>query len=208
MHLEQPLQPADQGTGIVRQLTSFKEYIEEAPIRLKVMCFAGGLTVVMNGLLPVLNVFTFFDHTVSYLLNGFMVFFGIVTCVTELDEDWCGPQVHNWLHARQKWMHDWALGLTMLWGRGLFYIFQGTLALMFSSYFSVGCVLGCYMMITGLLCINQHFSEHKRHTAEAVFYERGAEAERGLHTDGQLRDYLSVGMTHPVANEGYIRVDY
>lgn len=52
-----------------------------------------------------------------------MVFFGVVTMVTESDPSFI--QVHETLTPLQKWMHEWAKGLTMLWGRGLFYVFQG-----------------------------------------------------------------------------------
>lgn len=53
-----------------------------------------------------------------------MVFFGVVTMVTESDPSFT-TQWHDYLLPLQQWMNEWAKGLTMLWGRGLFYVFQG-----------------------------------------------------------------------------------
>jgi len=38
-------------------LQKFQDYIEEAPHRIKVGCFAGGAAIVLNGLLSVIDVF-------------------------------------------------------------------------------------------------------------------------------------------------------
>jgi len=162
MHDSDPIEKTST-RELLRHVTAFKRYVEETPATLKVMCFIGGIAVVVNGIFGVLDLFSVFDKPVYYVVNAYQVFFGIVTCVTELDEDWCGGNVHSWLHQRQKWMHEWALGLTMLWGRGLFYVFQGVLALVSSSLLSVGVVIGLYMVVSGGLCINQHFKEHRHH---------------------------------------------
>ncbi|CAK9083240.1 ATP-binding cassette sub-family B member 10 [Durusdinium trenchii] len=100
-----------------------QEYIEGAPHRIKVGCFAGGAAIVLNGFLSVIDVFDVFDEPIYYVVNAYMVFFGVVTMVTESDPSFI--QVHETLTPLQKWMHEWAKGLTMLWGRGLFYVFQG-----------------------------------------------------------------------------------
>eukprot|EP00415_Alexandrium_ostenfeldii_P003865 UN3865 len=163
------------------------------------MCFMGGIAVVVNGIFGVLDVFDVFGDTLHYVVNAYQVFFGIVTCMTELDEDWCGP-LHGWLHQRQKWMHEWALGLTLLWGRGLFYLFQGTLVLVASSLLSLGLIIGVYMMVAGALCINQHFVERRKAQAGSP-----REAERGLHLGGSYSDF-GAGRTSPT--EEYIRVNY
>ena len=52
------------------------------------------------------------------------MFFGVVTMVTESDPSFA-TQWHDYLLPLQQWMNEWAKGLTMLWGRGLFYVFQG-----------------------------------------------------------------------------------
>jgi len=189
------LNPENPHTALLKHLTTFKNYIEETPTMLKIMCFGGGLAMVLNGFWGLFNLDQAFDHPVYYLVNGYQVFFGVVTCVTELDEDWCTPQVHRWLHERQKWMHDWALALTLLWGRALFYVFQGTLACVSAkSLFSVGLVVGLWMVLCGLLCLNQHYMEHRRDSASGSTHA----APGGTGSMGR-------GHAHP--NEEYIRVN-
>lgn len=47
--------------------------------------------------------------------------------------------------------YEYAKFLTLLWGRGLFYLFQGSLALVqFSLLYAV---VGVYMFVMGILCI-------------------------------------------------------
>ena len=65
-----------------------------------------------------------FDEPIYYVVNAYMVFFGAVTMITESDPSFI-TQLHDTLFPVQKWMYEWAKGLTMLWGRGLFYVFQG-----------------------------------------------------------------------------------
>jgi len=132
------------------------EYIEEAPRRLSYMCMFGGLAISLNGAFEVLNVFDVFDSTVRYLVHCYMVFFGLVTCITELHAD-ATPQLYENFRTTQKWMHDWALGLTTLWGRGLFHIFQGSLAIAASSSLGLGIVTGCYMLVMGFIYLYLHF---------------------------------------------------
>lgn len=142
-------------------LDSFRELheaIQQAPHYLNLMCQIGGCAVVLNGLFSVLDVFEAFSHTIFYIVNGYLVFFGIVTIITESHPDnW--PPLYGMLHSIQEWMHEWAMGLTMLIGRGLFYIFQGSLIILSSSLLSLGLFVGLYMMLVGSICVFQHWQE-------------------------------------------------
>eukprot|EP00443_Scrippsiella_acuminata_P131627 CAMPEP_0115577120 /NCGR_PEP_ID=MMETSP0272-20121206/2908_1 /TAXON_ID=71861 /ORGANISM="Scrippsiella trochoidea, Strain CCMP3099" /LENGTH=341 /DNA_ID=CAMNT_0003011921 /DNA_START=46 /DNA_END=1072 /DNA_ORIENTATION=- len=122
----------------------FLDYVEEAPRRLSLMCFLGGLAIMVNGLLGVLDVFQVFDHMIYYVVNLYQVFFGLVTCITELHPD-VSPDMYASFFKLQKFMHEWAKGLTTLWGRGLFHLFQGTLAMLSSG--DLGVLIGLYMMV-------------------------------------------------------------
>ncbi|CAL1165702.1 unnamed protein product [Cladocopium goreaui] len=137
-----------------------QEYIEEAPHRIKVGCFAGGAAIVLNGLLSVIDIFDVLDEPIYYVVNAYMVFFGAVTMVTESDPSFI-TQLHDSLLPVQKWMHEWAKGLTMLWGRGLFYVFQGTLCTLCSSLLSFGLIIGVYMTVMGVLCLLIHYKRSR-----------------------------------------------
>eukprot|EP00931_Biecheleriopsis_adriatica_P107200 TRINITY_DN81540_c0_g1_i1.p1 TRINITY_DN81540_c0_g1~~TRINITY_DN81540_c0_g1_i1.p1 ORF type:complete len:171 (+),score=32.70 TRINITY_DN81540_c0_g1_i1:58-570(+) len=145
---------------IAKSVSAFHDFVEEAPHRINVMCFAGGAAIVLNGFLGVLDVFDAFDDTIYYVVNAYMVFFGIVTCVTE-SHSGLSPELHEKFASTQEWMHEWAKGLTMLWGRGLFYVFQGTLCILSSSNLSLGVLIGAYLMVMGAVCINLHFRRRK-----------------------------------------------
>eukprot|EP00747_Dinoflagellata_sp_TGD_P197789 gnl/TRDRNA2_/TRDRNA2_69590_c0_seq1.p1 gnl/TRDRNA2_/TRDRNA2_69590_c0~~gnl/TRDRNA2_/TRDRNA2_69590_c0_seq1.p1 ORF type:complete len:165 (+),score=28.40 gnl/TRDRNA2_/TRDRNA2_69590_c0_seq1:99-593(+) len=137
-------------------LNDMHEYIEQAPHRINTLCFVGGVLVILNGALNVLNIFGAFDNLIYYIVHVYEVGFGIVTCVSETHAEFAGG-LHNAIEQTQKWMHEWAKGLTMLWGRGLFYIFQGALTLSASSLFSFGFIVGIYMMLMGAMCMSMHF---------------------------------------------------
>ncbi|CAE8712099.1 unnamed protein product [Polarella glacialis] len=141
---------------VMKGIQSFNEFVEQAPHRVNVMCFCGGAAIVVNGILGILNVFSAFSDTIYYVVNCYTVFFGLVTCVTESHPSFMTP-IHDHLQSIQEWMHEWAKGLTMLWGRGLFYTFQGTLAVLSSGLVSFGIIIGAYMMAMGAVCINLHF---------------------------------------------------
>eukprot|EP00933_Yihiella_yeosuensis_P065942 TRINITY_DN69966_c0_g1_i1.p1 TRINITY_DN69966_c0_g1~~TRINITY_DN69966_c0_g1_i1.p1 ORF type:complete len:173 (+),score=15.21 TRINITY_DN69966_c0_g1_i1:57-575(+) len=141
---------------VLKHVSSMHEYIEQAPHRINIACFAGGAAVVLHGIFGVLNIFAVMDNTINYVVNFYMVLFGVVTCVTESHPE-LHPAMHDVLEKIQAWMHEWAKGLTLLWGRGLFYIFQGSLAMVSSGLISVGLIVGAYMIAMGAVCISMHF---------------------------------------------------
>merc|ERR1712113_1030568 len=95
-----------------------------------------------------------------FVVNVYLLFFGLVTCISEVNSDVL-PVVHVAIEHYQNWMHEWALGLTELWGRGLFYLFQGTLALVSSqSILSLGIIVGPYMIIMGIYFLYLYKQRH------------------------------------------------
>lgn len=143
--------------GVARSMaTDFIDYIEEAPRRLSSMCLCGGLGVAVNGLIGVAQALQAGSHTVYYLVPLYAVFFGLVTCITELHPD-TSPDLYRTFWGVQRWMHEWAKGLTTLWGRGLFNIFQGALACVGSGLLSFGILVGMYMIFMGLVYLRLHF---------------------------------------------------
>ena len=152
------------GSKSLRELADeLDDYIERGPHRLNVLCFVGGAAIVLNGIFSVLDVFNVFGSPVYYVVNLYMVFFGAVTCVTEARPTFAA-QLHDTVQGVQRWMHEWAKGLTLIWGRGLFYIFQGTFCVLSSSLLSLGILIGAYMLVIGLVCLKVGY---KRHMASA-----------------------------------------
>merc|ERR1711948_134323 len=123
------------------------------------VCQLGGLAVVLNGVVGVLDIFDVFDHAIYYIMNCYAVFFGVVTCITESHPQNNPASIYETFKGLQEWMHEWAKGLTMLVGRGLFYIFQGVLAIVSSGYISLGILIGVYMIVVGIVCISVHIKD-------------------------------------------------
>mmetsp|Transcript_57691 Transcript_57691/g.134970 ORF Transcript_57691/g.134970 Transcript_57691/m.134970 type:complete len:225 (+) Transcript_57691:71-745(+) len=146
----------------IKHLGTLHEMIEQAPHRIKLMCFFGGVAVVFNGIFGVLNVFGAFNNFIFYIVNFYQVVFGIVTCISELHPGFLGqgdtmPDIVDFF---QRELHLWAKGLTLLGGRGLFYIFQGSLVVVSSGMLSIGLIIGLYMFFVGCLCISLHFKKN------------------------------------------------
>mmetsp|Transcript_58709 Transcript_58709/g.109928 ORF Transcript_58709/g.109928 Transcript_58709/m.109928 type:complete len:172 (-) Transcript_58709:44-559(-) len=150
----------ESGSKSLRELTDkLDEYVEKSPEAVNVACFLGGVAVIVNGILGVLDVFDVFDEPIYYLVNAYMVFFGAVTCITETRPTFAG-QLHDVLQGVQRWMHEWCRGLTLIWGRGLFYIFQGTFCLLSSGLLSLGLLIGLYLMLVGLICLKEGYKKN------------------------------------------------
>ncbi|CAE7941276.1 Abcb10 [Symbiodinium necroappetens] len=140
------------------------DYVERGPHRLNVLCFVGGAAIVLNGIFSVVDVFNVLSEPVYYVVNAYMVFFGAVTCITEARPTFAA-QLHDTVQGVQRWMHEWAKGLTLLWGRGLFYIFQGAFCLLSSGLLSLGLIIGAYMLVIGLLCLKVGYRRHVQSTS-------------------------------------------
>eukprot|EP00928_Gymnodinium_smaydae_P057250 TRINITY_DN4051_c0_g1_i1.p1 TRINITY_DN4051_c0_g1~~TRINITY_DN4051_c0_g1_i1.p1 ORF type:complete len:193 (+),score=22.71 TRINITY_DN4051_c0_g1_i1:73-579(+) len=141
-------------------LKELHNYIEQGPHRLNLICFIGGVAIILNGVFFLLDV-TNIEELMPYIVNGYQVFFGGVTCLSEIHPEFAFS-FHDSLENLQAWMHTYAKGLTMLWGRGLFYVFQGSLVAAKSGLVSFGFVVGIYMVLAGLLCLFVHFRKHGR----------------------------------------------
>eukprot|EP00747_Dinoflagellata_sp_TGD_P204393 gnl/TRDRNA2_/TRDRNA2_78065_c0_seq1.p1 gnl/TRDRNA2_/TRDRNA2_78065_c0~~gnl/TRDRNA2_/TRDRNA2_78065_c0_seq1.p1 ORF type:complete len:131 (+),score=24.00 gnl/TRDRNA2_/TRDRNA2_78065_c0_seq1:3-395(+) len=118
----------------------------------------GGIAILANGTLNVLNIFGAFEDLIYYMVHAYSFFFGVVTCISEANTEIAGS-AHALVKPAQRWMHEWFKALTILCGRGLFYMFQGATTLMASSTFSFGFLVGVYMMVMGAMCVQLHFKK-------------------------------------------------
>merc|ERR1719277_1154932 len=112
-----------------------------------------------------MSVMNFFDSVTEpfhYLLSTYMFAFGLATAIIEADTDRIGMLITPFdnlaepLTRAQAWLHDECKLLTTLRGRGLFYLYQGTLMV-------TQCILcplflaGLYNAFMGVLCIMMSF---------------------------------------------------
>eukprot|EP00811_Abedinium_folium_P012081 NODE_21197_length_764_cov_10.383046.p2 GENE.NODE_21197_length_764_cov_10.383046~~NODE_21197_length_764_cov_10.383046.p2 ORF type:complete len:180 (-),score=48.83 NODE_21197_length_764_cov_10.383046:89-628(-) len=128
--------------------------IDQTPGCLEVICFIAGILVILNGLEGIFNIPDVIDHFTNYVVNIYQVIFGVTTCAIELHEKHCGTRFDHLKH----WVHNWAKGLETHVGRGLFYIFQGNLALMGEGLgVGGGTVIGVFLILLGFIRILTHY---------------------------------------------------
>jgi hypothetical protein len=138
------LAPARQGLD----LSAIHGYLqEERPMRN--VCLAGGAAVVLYSVIQVISISTIFENKMCYVVSCYLLLFGLVTCLTEVDVS--GP--FSVAKKTKEWVHHWAEGLEHLWGRGFFYLFQGSLMLGLSKSLGIGSLIGAYMCVLGALCL-------------------------------------------------------
>merc|ERR1719203_388327 len=86
----------------------------------------------------------------TYLVNAYQMLFGLITCILEAPEEWVSK--NDKLKNGQRIIHEYCKFLTTFGGRGLFYLFQGSLAISLTGV-SLQLFLGIYMGFVGLMCI-------------------------------------------------------
>merc|ERR1712217_666269 len=112
--------------------------------------------------MSICNVFGTITDPLHYILNAYMFAFGVATACIEADTDRVGMLMSPFdrlaepLTRAQAWLHGECRFLTWLRGRGLFYLYLGTLMV-------TQCVLclvflcGLYNILMGVLCIMMSF---------------------------------------------------
>eukprot|EP00930_Biecheleria_cincta_P076922 TRINITY_DN64155_c0_g1_i1.p1 TRINITY_DN64155_c0_g1~~TRINITY_DN64155_c0_g1_i1.p1 ORF type:complete len:189 (-),score=32.89 TRINITY_DN64155_c0_g1_i1:30-596(-) len=127
------------------------EYIQKGPDGVSWLCFLGGMATSVLGLLGLINIFDAVVEPLAYLVNIYQMFFGLTACVLEAPKDWIGKSQK--LKRAQEFIHEFGRFLTTMGGRGLFYLFQGSLDISLNSTISLTFPVGCYMCVLGVLCI-------------------------------------------------------
>lgn len=118
------------------------------------LCFVGGFMTFVFGAIGMVNIFGALFAPLYYLVNAFQMLFGLATCIIEAPGEWVhkSPQ----LKKAQGFIYEFSKFLTTFGGRGLFYLFQGSLAISLTGM-SLQFLLGCYMFFVGALCIATQF---------------------------------------------------
>jgi len=143
-------------------LMAFQEYIQQGPQGISTLCFVGGVGTSALGVMSLTSVFDTIRDPVDYVLNAYLCAFGLATVVIEADTDRIGMMVMPFdrlagpVTSAQAWLHEECRLLTQLRGRGLFYLYQGTL-LVTQCAFCLNFLVGLYVSLMGLLCISISF---------------------------------------------------
>eukprot|EP00405_Crypthecodinium_cohnii_P036353 CAMPEP_0206539918 /NCGR_PEP_ID=MMETSP0325_2-20121206/8692_1 /ASSEMBLY_ACC=CAM_ASM_000347 /TAXON_ID=2866 /ORGANISM="Crypthecodinium cohnii, Strain Seligo" /LENGTH=476 /DNA_ID=CAMNT_0054037535 /DNA_START=38 /DNA_END=1469 /DNA_ORIENTATION=+ len=139
-------------------LLAFQDYVQQGPKGVSVLCFAGGLATSILGGMSVCNFFGTVMDPFHYILNAYVLVFGLVSTCLEADTDRIGTLMSPFdrlaepVTRAQAWLHSECRLLTRLRGRGFFYLYQGTL-MVTQCVFCLLFLCGLYLVAMGLVCI-------------------------------------------------------
>eukprot|EP00397_Hematodinium_sp_SG-2012_P064436 GEMP01091117.1.p1 GENE.GEMP01091117.1~~GEMP01091117.1.p1 ORF type:complete len:190 (+),score=35.51 GEMP01091117.1:64-633(+) len=154
-HTRDPLQQPQVGSSLVSQGKFFMEkgihevrgHIQDSPSAIRAGSFVGGLCVIVVATLNVLNVFTLTYDCITYLVNVYQLLFGLITLFLEGKKTWwCVTSVQTAIYREAHF-------LSLINGRALFYIFEGSLFVIQVQFMSV--LVGTYMVVLGLVMMYQ-----------------------------------------------------
>mmetsp|Transcript_2442 Transcript_2442/g.5192 ORF Transcript_2442/g.5192 Transcript_2442/m.5192 type:complete len:275 (-) Transcript_2442:288-1112(-) len=139
--------------------------IEQGPAGLRVLAFIAGSLSCANAFLQVLSKLTGLDF-LWCLIAVFQVVFSLTTMIFEADPDTVSKV--DFVSSYQDMLIEYCKFLTVVTGRGLFYIFQGLLWLA-QVQVTVGSLLnifvGCFLIFVGFLNCLIHFGIMPEHIA-------------------------------------------
>merc|ERR1712154_469095 len=135
--------------------------IEQGPTGVRVLAFFGGLGSCINAMLHVLDVVSLLTGPVLYVVSLYQLVFSITTMLFEAPPEYVQstqekcPAIQ--VDTYQNMLLENAKFLSLSGGRGLFYVFQGTMWLAFASFTQwINLFLGLYLAFIGVLHLLMH----------------------------------------------------
>ncbi|CAD7942408.1 unnamed protein product [Amoebophrya sp. A120] len=145
----------------VKGLEAFKKYVQAGPAGIQMLCFLSGCFTLVIGVLGVINLFSAIESPFTFVMNIYVLTFGLVALIVEADEErlsetplleYVAPKIL----VAQELLHVEAKFLTLLWGRGLFYVFVGLL-MATQCWLCFFFLAGAANVTVGVLCLLTHF---------------------------------------------------
>ncbi|OLQ04035.1 hypothetical protein AK812_SmicGene12935 [Symbiodinium microadriaticum] len=130
------------------------EYVQRGPEGVGWLSFMGGAASIVLGCLGFLNIAAIILDPLEYVVNGYQTLFGVVVCLLEAPDEWIGN--NDKLSKARGFIKEYARFLYTCGGRGLFYLFQGTLSMSLDTY-TLTFLLGCYMCGMGMVNIAMQY---------------------------------------------------
>jgi len=140
--------------------TEFMNQIEQGPGGVRFLAFAGSAAsagYAVYTLLGLLNPLNLIGGVVAYVISGYQLCFALTAAIFEMPLEYSAkiPGVDKYqdlLMVKAAFLSDVA-------GRGLFYIFTGSLWLALGGLSPIDLALGCYMVFIGGLHIAMHYGK-------------------------------------------------
>jgi len=155
--------------------------IEQGPTGVRVLAFVGGVASCVNALLSLLNILGIITHPVLYTVSAYQLFFSLTTMLFEAKPEWIVSIQEKcpilMVDSYQDLLLENAKFLSLTGGRGLFYIFQGTMWLAFASLTNwINLALGLYLAFIGTIHVLMWYEIMPQEVAS--YMRQGYEAVR------------------------------
>uniref|UniRef100_A0A7S4SLN3 Uncharacterized protein n=1 Tax=Alexandrium monilatum TaxID=311494 RepID=A0A7S4SLN3_9DINO len=138
--------------------------IEQGPEGVQVLAFGAGAASLVLAALQVLNPLAVVGAAFTYVVSLYQVVFSLTTMLFEAKTEWINQiqsisEYHDLLMVNMRF-------LSLSLGRGLFYVFQGSIWWVMSSFFGIPHkLLAIYLCCLGALYILMHFGVMPQHVA-------------------------------------------
>lgn len=145
---------AGMGASALNQgAAELNDYVQKGNDALAILAFLANLLVVVCAIIGMLSIGGIIFSPIHYIVNIYQVFFAVCGCALESQDRWV-QQVEQLAQA-QQYIFTYAKFLTKLWGRGILYVFEASLAMTHESI--VYDVVGFIMLAVGVVTIVSEF---------------------------------------------------
>lgn len=117
------------------------------PRPLSLMCFFGGVLLSFASTLGVINIFSILSRPVSYIMQAYLLAFGLTITVSE------ARMSNVYINTAKPILGEWVKILSFPLGKGLVYIFIGLTGLSLWDTALIQAVVGLYVCLMGILCV-------------------------------------------------------
>merc|ERR1719253_561178 len=129
-------------------------HIEKGNDGLSILALIMEIVITVSAIIGMLSVGDIVFSPIHYVINVYLLFFAAVGCILE------GPEstIEKFpvLQKAQGFVFEFAKFLTELWGRGVFYVFQASLAMCHTN--PLFFIVGLLMFLVGVLTIMSQFA--------------------------------------------------
>jgi len=162
--------------------------IERGPKGIRLLSCIGGCGSLLLALPILFNPFTLVFAPSRYITGAYQALFGLTTVVFEAPQEWVDkyPQVEGY----QAFLQKWCPFLSVVGGRGLFYIFQASLWFNFAGFTNLMTMCAAtYLLMMGGFHVAMHFGVMPKDALNMTrkYVKQAAQGTEGMGDYSALR---------------------
>jgi cytochrome c biogenesis protein CcdA len=150
-----------------------KTTFRKGPAGIQYVSFAVGIAIVIVQVLQLIQITHIFEEPDQYVLHVYQLCGGLLIAVLEMDPDWLANVVQY-----RRLVNDQAYFLTHLAGRGLCYIFIGSVAIVQKNFQEQ--ITGWLVVLVGILYMGFHYLLTPERKRQAEQYMRSGSGGEGI----------------------------